>query len=110
MKQLRVNLSDEIMSGLDALVVASTDDRTYFVRAAIAEYLAKNAPVTVQESPVQVVAPVELPEEISENDPDFIEAMRQVAALRANEKRVTAEKAELDKLSDDFLNMPNMVL
>jgi hypothetical protein len=49
MRQLRVNVSDEIMAGLDALVAASTDDRTYFVRLALDEYLAKHQPASSAE-------------------------------------------------------------
>jgi Arc/MetJ-type ribon-helix-helix transcriptional regulator len=38
-KQLRVNISDEVMQKLDDLVNAGTDDRSHFVRLALNEYL-----------------------------------------------------------------------
>jgi hypothetical protein len=108
MRQLRVNISDETMSSLDALVAKGTDDRSYYVRLALNEFLSKVSqpmpavPVAAQQPEDEPLSP--------EDQALFDKTMQMVEELRAREKREMEAKANLDALSEDLLSMENMQL
>jgi hypothetical protein len=108
MRQLRVNISDETMSSLDALVAKGTDDRSYYVRLALNEFLSK---VSQPMPAVPVAAQQPEDEPLSPEDQALLDkAMRLFETERAEEKRKTDAKEKLDALSEDLLSMENMQL